>query len=69
MLILDVGPGTIHWNDYREGTVSKLSGGEMSANPRMELLTLRVGASRHGPFHWMRILGWSLIEPRGHFAF
>ena len=26
MLILDVGPGTIHWNDYREGTVSKLSG-------------------------------------------
>jgi len=27
MLILDIGPGTIHWNDYREGTVSKLSGG------------------------------------------
>ena len=69
MLILDVGPGTIHWNDYREGTVSKLSVGRDVSEPEDGALDFASWGEPSRAVSLMRILGWSLIDPfRGHFC-
>ena len=40
MLILDISPGTIHWSDSADGTVSKLSGGRDVTEPEDGSLAL-----------------------------
>ena len=65
MLILDIGPGTIHWNDYREGTVSKLSGERDVSEPEDGALDFASWGEHRGRSHWMEIHGWSLTAIPG----